>query len=91
MLYDRILETNTRSTAWRTAADPTQADQLLVWNGAAWFSFYFNSTAGHWQRVGDPTDRDDYLIPAGTPLFVRRLGSGATATDKTISFPAPGT
>ncbi len=85
------LQDGTRTTAWRGAADPAQADQLLVWSGATWFSFFYNSAAGHWQRVGDPApNRDDYVIPAGAPIFVRRLGTGTTAADKTVVFPVSG-
>jgi hypothetical protein len=86
------LQSSSRTSGWRSAADPADADILLVWSGTTWFSFFHNSTAGHWQRVGDPTpDRDSFEIAPGTPVFVRRHGSGATAADKTINFPAPGT
>lgn len=85
------LQNSDRAAGWRSSSDPTQADILLVWSGATWFSFFHNSVAGHWQRVGDPTpDRDGFVIAAGTPVFVQRRASGSTATDKTISFPAPG-
>lgn len=85
------LQSNTRTTAWRGAATSTDADLLLVWSGATWFSFFYNSTAGHWQLVGDATNRDTFEIAAGTPVFVRRHDAGSTAADKTINFPPPGT
>ncbi len=72
------------------AADPAQADLLLVWSGATWFSFYYNTTNNRWQLVGDPASRDGYVIKAGTPVFVQRRGAGATAADKTVVFPAQG-
>ena len=80
-----------RRTAGTTAADPAQADILLVWSGATWFSFFHNNVAGHWQRVGDPTaDRDGFVIKPGTPVFVQRRAAGTSAADQTINFPPPG-
>lgn len=86
------LQSADRSTGWKSSADAANADQLLVWNGATWFSFFHNDVAGHWQRVGDPTaDRDSFLIKAGTPVFVQRRAAGSSVADKTVTFPAPGT
>ena len=84
------LQDGTRSQGWRGSGDPTTADSLFVWSGASWHNFFYNNVVGHWQRVGDSADRDSYLITAGTPVFVQRRAAGATAADKTISFPAPG-
>ena len=85
------LQSTARTADWRSSADPTQADILLVWSGATWFSFFYNDTTGHWQRVGDATpSRDTYVIKAGTPVFVQRRVAGPTTADKTVTFPAPG-
>jgi hypothetical protein len=85
------LQSGTRSLNWKGDADAANADILLVWSGATWFSFFYNSAAGHWQRVGDPVDRDNFLLKAGTPVFVQRHGTGTSVDDKTIAFPTPGT
>ncbi len=85
------LQSPTRSLNWSGAADPAQADILLVWSGSTWFSFYYNSGVGRWRHVGDPSDYDNFLIRAGTPVFVQRRGTGTSAEDKTITFPVPGT
>ena len=84
------LQSGTRSLNWKGAANPDSADVLLVWSGATWFSFFYNTAAGHWQRVGDPVDRDGFVIQAGTPVFVQRRGTGVSADDQTITFPASG-
>ena len=85
------LQTSDRTAGWRSSADPADADILLVWSGATWFSFFFNSTAGHWQRVGDATpNRDEFVIASGTPVFVQRRIAGTSTADKTINFPTPG-
>ena len=90
-LGELALQTENRSHAWLGSADPAQADLLVVWAGASWFSFYFNSDSGHWQRVGETdTNRDSYVIKAGTPVFVQRREAGSTTEDKTIRFPAVG-
>jgi uncharacterized protein (TIGR02597 family) len=86
------LQTSARTAGWRASADSAEADILLVWSGATWFSFFYNDVAGHWQRVGDATpNRDAYVIRSGTPVFVQRRASGSSTEDKTISFPLPGT
>ena len=85
------LQTSDRTAGWRSSADPADADILLVWSGATWFSFFFNSAAGHWQRVGDATpNRDSFVIASGTPVFVQRRIAGTSTADQTISFPTPG-
>jgi len=85
------LQSGGRSLGWQGAAVAANADILLVWSGATWFSFFYNSSAGHWQRVGDPDNRDNFVIRAGTPVFVQRRGNGTSVDDKTITFPTPGT
>ena len=85
------LQTSDRTAGWRSSADPADADILLVWSGATWFSFFFNSSVGHWQRVGDATpNRDSFVIASGTPVFVQRRTAGTSTADQTISFPTPG-
>ena len=85
------LQSSGRSVAWRGGADWTDADLLVVWSGASWFGFFYNTTAGQWQRIGDPANRDNFVLRAGTPVFVQRRSAGTSVDDKTISFPAPGT
>jgi hypothetical protein len=89
-LANLALQSSSRSSAWRGAADWTDADLLVVWSGASWFGFFYNTSVGHWQRIGDPVNRDGFVIRTGTPVFVQRRTSGTTADDKTIVFPAPG-
>ncbi len=85
------LQSSARSLNWKGAADAANADLLLVWSGATWFSFFYNTTVGHWQLVGDPDNRDGFSISAGTPVFVQRRGTGTSSAEKTIAFPVPGT
>jgi len=82
------LQSPTRSLNWQGAADSASADILLVWSGATWFSFHFNSAAGHWQLVGETQNRDTFVLKAGTPVFVQRRGTGTSPEEKTITFPS---
>ena len=90
-LGELAMQSPERSVDWRGAEDGKDADLVIVWGGATWFSFYYNTTAQQWQRVDDPVNRDGYVIRAGTPIFVQRREAGTTADAKTLSFPAPGT
>lgn len=89
-LGDLAMQSTERSVDWRGAADWNDADLLIVWSGATWFSFFYNTTAQQWQRVGDPADRNGYVIRAGMPVFVQRRAAGTSADAKTLNFPAPG-
>ena len=42
-----------------------------------------------WSQM-NTTPGDGYTITAGTPVFVQRRGTGASAADKTLAFPTPG-
>jgi uncharacterized protein (TIGR02597 family) len=87
-LGELALQSPARALNWRGSTEPTDADLLIVWSGATWFSFYYHTGNARWQRVGDPENRDTYVIQAGTPVFVQRRGNATTANDKTIAFPA---
>jgi len=90
-LGELALQSPSRSLNWRGATDPADADLLLVWSGATWFSFFYHTGNARWERVGDPgNNRDTYLLKAGTPVFVQRKGTGASPADKTLTFPANG-
>jgi hypothetical protein len=83
------LQNGDRTTAWRGGSNAAEADLLIVWSGATWFSFFYNNTVGQWHRVGESaTNRDDFELKAGTPVFVQRRGTGSTIAEKTVSFPA---
>ncbi len=88
-LGELALQSPSRSLNWRGATDSADADLLLVWSGATWFSFYYHTGNARWERVGDPgNNRDTYLLKAGTPVFVQRKGTGASPDDKTLTFPS---
>ncbi len=85
------LQSSTRSLNWRGAPDASTADLLLVWSGATWLSFFYNTTVAHWQLAGEGDNRDGFIVRAGTPVFVQRRGTGVSPEEKTIAFPVPGT
>lgn len=90
-LGDLALQSNDRTHNWLGGSDADQADLLLVWAGASWFSFYYNTDNNQWERVDEAgISRNDYVIKAGTPVFVQRREAGETVQDVTIEFPAIG-
>jgi hypothetical protein len=82
------LAMQTRATGWTSGTVAASCDTIQVWGGAAWLTFYYNSTNLRWERDGDPTNRDAYAIPAGRPVMIRRL-SAAAAADSIITMPLP--
>lgn len=81
---------------WVSGSDPatsvTNADLLQVWGGAAWIVFFYNSERGRWERNTDTAatpSRDTFVIPAGRPLLIRRLTSGANSFQSVVPLPLP--
>lgn len=59
----------------------TEADQVLIWNGAGYDSYYYQ-TAGiggtGWRKSGDQTtDAGATVIASGTSFIVRRVNAGS--------------
>ncbi len=73
------------SPNWRSGASAAQADNLLLWNGATWESFYYNG--GQWRRSGSLLNFNSQAVLAGSGVFVLRK-SGGTG-DTVVSFPLP--
>lgn len=56
-----------------------EADQVQVWSGASWLSFYRHATRNRWEAEHDPADaapRDAYALRPDRGLRVRRGPSG---------------
>lgn len=64
------------SPGWLTGASAASADNLLVWNGTGWFTFFHNGTS--WRRTGSLVNQNTFVITAGTPMFVFRRSNPAT-------------
>jgi hypothetical protein len=59
--------------AWASGISPNVADNVLVWNGTTWLTFFrYNS---HWYQVGILSPSDTYSIQPGQPLLVIRHSS----------------
>jgi len=84
-----------RASNWQGAPNPSVAaslaDLVQVWGGASWLTFYYDTTNRRWQREGDAagTNRDGFVIPAGRPIFLRRISGGTSAAELTITLPLP--
>ncbi|MFT3829760.1 MAG: TIGR02597 family protein [Opitutaceae bacterium] len=54
------------------------ADQVAVWEGTAWASFYYDTTAAspRWRRVGTGADATSYTIQTpDRPFMIQKLGT----------------
>lgn len=70
--------------------DAASADNVLVWGGAAWLTFYYNTDRNRWERNVDtaasPT-RNNYLLRPDRGLMIVRRG--ATQLDIRITGRVP--
>lgn len=78
------------------ASDGTSAnaagDLVRVWNGSAWFSFYYNTLRSRWELTTDNASspsRDGYQIPIDRPLFVRKIASASNSSERFARFTLP--
>ncbi len=56
------------------------ADQVSVWDGTAWASFYYDTTAAspRWRRVGTGADSTSYTIQTpDRPFMIQKAGAGS--------------
>jgi len=63
------------STSLQGGASASVADNVLVWGGASWLTFYYNNTRNRWERNSDtaasPT-RDTYVLRPDRGLMITR-------------------
>ncbi len=55
------------------------ADQVSVWDGSAWLSFYYDTTAAspRWRRVGTGADSNSFTIQTpDRPFMIQKAGAG---------------
>lgn len=65
---------------WRSNASAASADQVSLYSGTAWVSYFHNGS--FWQPVSGPaTDSGAAAIPAGTLLTIQRPGVTPGTTD----------
>jgi len=71
---------------WVKADTATAADNLLIWDGNGWKTYYYHQTNNRWQEGG--FNRTTTVIPAGRPLWIVKKGvaSGTTLWDFTIPY-----
>jgi hypothetical protein len=70
------LYTGDTATGVASGTDATTADQVQLWNGSTYTTYYYNSTAAGWRSSTDPTTNAGLTtIPFGTSFIIRRQGS----------------
>jgi hypothetical protein len=69
----------TTSTIFQTGGSATSADNVLIWNGST-FQTYYNNGSG-WARSGSFISQNNLALPAGGGLMItRRATTAATYT-----------
>jgi uncharacterized protein (TIGR02597 family) len=71
---------------WAAGSSASAADEVDLWNGSTWESFYYNGS--NWKKAGSFVNADSQPVAAGTGLFITRRSS-ATGTTATLAQPLP--
>ena len=71
---------------WGSGNSASSADEVNLWNGTTWESFYYNGT--NWKKAGSFVNADSQPVPASSGLFVTRRSSAA-GTTSTLTQAAP--
>ena len=61
------------AAGWLEGSSSSGSDNLLLWNGTGWLTFYNNGN--NWKEAGSLLNQNNYAIPAGMPLYVVRHSS----------------
>jgi hypothetical protein len=65
---------------WQKSGDPATADQVQVFSGGIWISYFFNSAAAvpQWQQVGTNTPANSVnIFTPGRPVMFLKRGTAA--------------
>jgi hypothetical protein len=60
-------------TGWLKGPTASSSDDVLMWNGTSWLTFYYNAT--NWEQAGSLLAQDSTAVPASQPFFVVRQSS----------------
>lgn len=74
------------ATGWLAGGSASVADNLELWSGSGWLTFYYNGT--NWKQSGSLLNQNTYVVPANDPLFVVRLSS-PSPTQSFVIQPLP--
>ncbi len=103
-----ILPANTLSTLFGSTSatvpfqqgtSATGADNVLLFNGTSWDTYYFNGSTNHWRKSGNLNNQDNVVVLPDRGIFIVRratsalpltfLGAVPSSTEKT-DFPGAG-
>lgn len=71
--------------AWQTGSSASSADNVIIWSGSSWLTFFHNGTS--WRRSGSLSNQDTFVVPAGAPLFVKRISSSSLVNSLVVNQP----
>jgi len=69
---------------WQSNSDVTQADQVQLWNGASWDTYFYDTGVAHWRKSPGIAsfNANSVAVPISGGMFVIRKSSaqGSTST-----------
>ena len=66
---------------WQAGSSASQADDVFVWNGTGWDTYFFNGT--HWMKSSSLSTQDSQPIPTNSGVFIKRL-SNTSGTNSSL-------
>lgn len=69
---------------WVTGNTSNGTDNVQVWNGTFWDTYYYNGT--NWKKAGNLKPQDTTVIPAGTAILVKRTSSAPTILTQNVPY-----
>jgi uncharacterized protein (TIGR02597 family) len=79
------LNLNLKLAGWHAGINATDAgDNILLWNGTTWATYFYHSTNNRWQRSGANVNQNATTIPLGSAMFIVRTTS-ASGSNSTLT------
>ena len=73
------LKTLFPTTALLGGSTPSDADNVQIWNGAAWIVYYFNSDRSRWERGNAPVaDSNDTVVRPDVGMILFHRGAATS-------------
>jgi hypothetical protein len=54
------------------------ADNVLLWNGTTWLTYFFSNSSNSWKQSGSLLNQNSYSLAPAQPLMIQRQSSPAT-------------
>lgn len=70
------------TAGWVANTSANSADRVFLWNAttSTWDTYFYHSTNNRWQRSGALGSQNTTVIPAGSAMFITRIGGASVST-----------